>query len=414
MQFSRDTKRFLLLLSAFTVGLSLLVSHFGSVGTWLLGLYSTLSPFIVGACLAFILSVPMHLFDRLLSRETKKGTSLLNARARRAVSLILAILLCLLLIMLFCMIVLPQLVDTVSSLAGMVMRFVPTAQQWITEFTVWLQKYPEANAIISPYIPDVNQMASTFISLVQQYAGTAATTIVSQVSSFFGNMTNVIISFVFAIYVLLEKEALGRQSKKLIYAFLPRRFCDSTLRVASMAHKTFFSYVTIQCTEALILGGLCFAGMLLFRFPYALVISVTMVFCALIPIYGAIISCVLGAFLVLFVNPMQAIWFVVFILVLQQLETNLIYPRVVSTSINLPSMWVLLAVTAGGGLFGIAGMVTAVPITSIVYTLLGEAAGKRLTQREITPDDFYTPPKTNAKQPPATQKKPLHSRKKPL
>jgi len=127
--------------------------------------------------------------------------------------------------------------------------------------------------------------------------------------------------------------------------------------------------------------------MLLFRFPHALVISVIMLVCALIPIYGAIISCVLGAFLVLIESPMQAIGFVVFVLVLQQLETNLIYPRVVSTSINLPSMWVLLAVTVGGGVFGIVGMLTAVPITSITYTLLGNAANRRLAARNLPTDD---------------------------
>jgi len=127
--------------------------------------------------------------------------------------------------------------------------------------------------------------------------------------------------------------------------------------------------------------------MLLFRFPHALVISVIMLVCALIPIYGAIISCVLGAFLVLIESPMQAIGFVVFILVLQQLETNLIYPRVVSTSINLPSMWVLLAVTVGGGLFGIVGMLTAVPFTSIAYTLLAEQTRDRLIERNLDPND---------------------------
>ena len=158
-------------------------------------------------------------------------------------------------------------------------------------------------------------------------------------------------------------------------------------RVAKMTHKTFFSYVTIQCTEALILGALCFVGMLLFRFPHALVISTIMLFCALIPIYGAIFSCVIGAFLVLIEAPIQALWFVVFILVLQQIETNLIYPRVVSTSINLPSMWVLLAVTVGGGIFGIVGMLITVPITSIAYTLLGEATHDRLEERGIIIED---------------------------
>lgn len=388
MQLSKDTKRFLVRLAAFTVLLTLVVRHFASIGTWLGNIVSALSPFIIGACFAFLLSVPMRLFDRLLNRKTKKGQPLLSDKRRRPVTLVLALLLVVLLFVLFGVIVLPQLIDTVSSLASSVMHFVPIAQSWIAQLREWLTQYPEVAAIVDPYLPDVNQLASTFISFVQKYAGIIASTVVSNVSSLFGSATDVIISFVFAIYVLLQRDSLSRQCKKLLYAFLPKDFCDETLRVASMTHKTFFSYVTIQCTEAVILGVLCFIGMVIFRFPYALVISTIMVFCALIPIYGAIISCVIGAFLVLFNNPIQAVWFVVFILVLQQIETNLIYPRVVSTSINLPSMWVLLAVTVGGGLFGVIGMITAVPITSIVYTLLGEIAGKRLAARHLTVEDF--------------------------
>ena len=197
----------------------------------------------------------------------------------------------------------------------------------------------------------------------------------------------------FAIYILLQTSTLSRQSKKLLYAFMPKRFCDDTLTVARLTHRTFFSYVTIQCTEAAILSALCFGGMLLFRFPHALVISIIMLVCALIPIYGAIISLVIGAFLVLIESPMQAIGFVVFILVLQQVETNLIYPRVVSTSINLPSMWVLLAVTVGGGLFGIVGMLTAVPFTSIAYTLLAQETRERLIARNLNPNDPSSPKK---------------------
>jgi len=384
MQLSRETKRFLISLAAFTVALVLCVNHFSVIGTWLLAALATFSPFIVGGCLAFIISVPMRLFDRILSKKSKAGNPLIADKKRRPVSLILAILLVFLLLSLFGMIVMPQIVDTVTSLAGSIMRFVPTAQRWITEIMGWLENYPEIHDAIAPMIPDLNQLASTLITFVQQYAGIVASSIVTNVSVIFGSVTDVIISFVFAIYILLQTETLSRQCKKMLYAFLPKAFCDRVVGVARLAHRTFFSYVTIQCTEAAILGGLCFIGMLLFRFPHALVISVIMVFCALIPIYGAIISCIVGAFLVLIESPMQAIGFMAFILILQQLETNLIYPRVVSTSINLPSMWVLLAVTVGGGIFGIAGMLTAVPVTSIAYTLISEAANKRLGQRGLS------------------------------
>lgn len=384
MQLSRDTKRFFLFLSAFTVALFLCVNHVSAIAQWLASALMLLSPFVIGSCLAFIISVPMRLFDRILSRKGKKGRPLIQDQTRKPVSMVLSILLILLLLALFGSIVLPQLLDTVASLAGSVMRFVPTAQRWITETLTWLEGYPEIHDVIAPLVPDLNQLASSLIAFVQRYAGIAVSSLVSNVSSLFGSATDVIISFVFAIYILLQTKTLSRQSKKLLYAFLPKRFCDDVITIARMAHKTFFSYVTIQCTEAVILGALCFAGMIIFRFPHALVISVIMLFCALIPIYGAIISCVIGAFLVLIESPMQAIGFVAFILILQQLETNLIYPRVVSTSINLPSMWVMLAVTVGGGMFGVAGMLTAVPICSIAYTLLAEAARVRLTKKNLS------------------------------
>jgi len=391
MQLSRDTKRFLIFLALFTIALVLGVNHIAAIAAWFSSLLSALSPFIVGACMAFIISVPMKLYDRILSKKTKKGTPVVSEQKRTGVSLILSLVSLLLVLCLFVGIVMPQLVSTLTSLAGSIMRFVPTAQRWITNLMTWLEGYPEIHDAIAPMIPDLNQMASSLISLVQRYAGAAVSSIVSNVSSLFSSATDVIISFVFAIYILLQTDSLSRQCKKMLYAFLPKDFCDDMVSVARLAHKTFFSYVTIQCTEALILGGLCFAGMLIFRFPHALVISVIMIFCALIPIYGAIFSCIIGAFLVLIESPMHALGFIAFILILQQIETNLIYPRIVSTSINLPSMWVLLAVTVGGGIFGVVGMITAVPITSITYTLLGRAARKRLISRNINPDDPLGP-----------------------
>jgi len=396
MQLSKDTKRFFVLLTAFTVGLILCVNHIAAIANWVTTAIALLSPFVVGGCLAFIISVPMRLFDKLLSKTGKHGRPIVKDHTRKPLSMVLAILLILLLLVLLGRIVVPQLLDTAASLAGSLMHFVPTAQRWITEIMTWLEGYPEIHNAVAPMVPDLNQLAGSIISFVQKYAGIVASSLVSNVSSLFGSATDVIISFVFAIYILLQTSTLSRQSKKLLYAFLPRRFCDDILMVARMAHRTFFSYVTIQCTEAVILGALCFVGMVIFRFPHALVISVIMLFCALIPIYGAIISCVIGAFLVLIESPMQAIGFIVFILVLQQLETNLIYPRVVSTSINLPSMWVMLAVTVGGGMFGVVGMLTAVPICSIAYTLLAEAARVRLTEKNLS---VYDPAPHEKKEP---------------
>lgn len=391
MQLSRDTKRFLFSLSVFTVALVLCVINFSDVGNWLGRLLENFSPFIIGGCIAFILSVPMSLFNKLLSKKNKKGKALMKPGKRKLVSLLLSILFVFLLIGIFSGLVVPQIIITISALADSLMNFVSTAQLFISDVLTWLEEYPEIHDAVAPVIPDLDKMASTIINVVQRSVLTLASTLPGKISSLFGSVKNVIISFVFAVYVLLQTESLSRQCKKLVYAFLPKRFCDDVLNVARLAHKTFFSYVAIQCTEAAILSGLCFLGMLIFRFPHALVISVIMLFGALIPIYGAIFSCVIGAFLVLIESPMKAIGFVLFILILQQIETNLIYPRVVSTAINLPSMWVLLAVTVGGGLFGIPGMMTAVPIVSITYTLLGDAANKRLSARGLSVYDPAPP-----------------------
>ena len=250
MQLSKDTKRFLLSLSAFTVALVLCVIHFREVGGWLGASLAAFSPFVVGGCIAFILSVPMRLFDRLLSKENKKGNPLVRPGKRKLLSLILAILLVFLLLFIFSSIVLPQLVSTVTALAGSIMRFVPTAQQWFNNLLTGLEEYPEIHDAVAPMIPDLNKVAASLISIVQRYAGTVVSSLAANVSSLFGSMTDVIISFVFAVYVLLQTESLSRQCKKLIYAFLPKRFCDDVLSIARLAHKTFFSYVAIQCTEA--------------------------------------------------------------------------------------------------------------------------------------------------------------------
>ena len=293
MQLSRDTKRFLFSLSAFTVALVLCVINFSDVGNWLGRLLENFSPFIIGGCIAFILSVPMSLFNKLLSKENKKGKALMKPGKRKLVSLLLSILFVFLVIGIFSGLVVPQIISTISALADSLMSFVSSAQLFISNVLTWLEEYPEIHDAVAPIIPDLDKMASTLISVVQRSVLTLVSTLPGKISSLFGSVKNVIISFVFAVYVLLQTESLSRQCKKLVYAFLPKHFCDDVLNVARLTHKTFFSYVAIQCTGAAILSGLCFIGMLIFRFPHALVISVIMLFGALIPIYGAIFSCVI-------------------------------------------------------------------------------------------------------------------------
>ena len=191
------------------------------------------------------------------------------------------------------------------------------------------------------------------------------------------------VSFCFAVYILTQKERLGTQARMLLYAFAPRPRADRVVEVAGLAHRTFSKFISGQCTEAVILGSLFAVAMTLCRMPYVLLISVLIAFTALIPIFGAFIGCGVGAFLILVDDPIQALWFVVLFLCLQQIEGNLIYPHVVGSSVGLPSIWVLAAVTVGGSLMGIAGMLVMIPLASVCYSLLRATTHARLRSRGI-------------------------------
>lgn len=199
---------------------------------------------------------------------------------------------------------------------------------------------------------------------------------------------NSIMGFVFAIYMLLRKETLARQAKQITYAFLPRKAADEALYIGRLSNEMFSHFVTGQCTEAVIIGLLCLLGMSILKMPYATMISILVGFTALIPVFGAFIGTAAGAFLILMVQPIKALWFVLFIIVLQQVEGNVIYPRVVGSSIGLPALWVMLAVLVGGTAGGVLGMLISVPLSSVIYCLIGRAAKMRLSEKKISVDDL--------------------------
>ena len=224
------------------------------------------------------------------------------------------------------------------------------------------------------------------MSFFQNGAGSVLNSTMSAIGSIVSGMATFVIAFVFSCYVLLQKEKLSVQVKKVIYAFFSEKRAEWMLEVGSLASKAFSSFFTGQCVEALILGCMFFIVMSILNMPYTLLISVLIAFTALIPIFGAFIGCFIGAFLILMVDPMQMIIFVVTFLILQQIEGNLIYPKVVGSSVGLPSIWVLAAVTIGGSLMGVVGMLIFIPITSVVYTLFRASVYKHLRkkQRDIT------------------------------
>lgn len=334
-----------------------------------------LAPFLLGGAIAFILNVPMaRIQKRLFGRAAPGGTL---ERAAAPISLLVTILFVLCILGLVVVVVLPELASTVASLSKQIpevlanfeARFAenPEIFQWLEEIQLnWDEIFDQ---IISFFYRGVNTMFGSTLS--------AAKGIVSGFATFF-------IAFVFACYILLQKATLGRQARKLFFAYLKKERAESVLRICGLTYRTFANFLTGQCLEAVILGVMFFLSMTLLRFPYALLVGVLVAFTALIPIFGAFIGCAVGAFLILTVNPTQALAFIALFLVLQQVEGNLIYPHVVGSSVGLPSIWVLAAVSLGGSLMGIVGMLVFIPIVSVLYTLLRENVHARLEKKNLT------------------------------
>ena len=256
--------------------------------------------------------------------------------------------------------------------------FVPDAQRFLEELF-------KDNSEISEWLEglnlNVNQLVNQAVSFFQNGAGDMLNSTMSAIGSIVSGVTTFVIAFVFACYVLLQKEKLRVQVTKVMYAYMPEKRVKWSLEVCSLTAKSFSSFLTGQCVEALILGTMFFIVMSVINMPYALLVAVLIAFTALIPIFGAFIGCVVGGFLILMVDPLKALIFVIVFLILQQIEGNLIYPKVVGASVGLPSIWVLAAVTIGGNLMGVVGMLIFIPIVSVIYTLFRTSVYKRLKKQ---------------------------------
>lgn len=380
MNLNRETMKKLMLLIAFTilllVGIQRLDAVFGALGfLWGIGF-----PFVLGGAIAFILNVPMTALEGWLFPQEKTAKSKLGRKLARPLSLVLAIVLVLGVISLVIFVVVPELGATVVSLGATVEAFLPKAQEWLEDIFSYNEQIV---AWIDSLEMNWEKIMETAWNFFRSGAGSVLSSTMTVARTIISAVTNFFIGFVFACYVLLQKEKLGEQSRKLLRAVFPKKQVDYILHVCSLSHRTFSSFITGQCMEAVILGAMFFVAMSLLRFPYALLVGVLVAFTALIPIFGAFIGCVVGAFLILMVSPAQALGFIVLFQVLQQIEGNLIYPRVVGNSVGLPAIWVLVAVTVGGNLMGIVGMLIFIPMVSVLYTLLREWMYGRLEKKKL-------------------------------
>lgn len=378
MKLDKENMRKMRELILFTIIILIALWNYKMIFDAIVFILGIVLPFLVGGAIAFVLNVPMSFFEEKIFYNRHLKDKKIANRLARPVSLVLTIAVLIGVVVLVMFVVIPELTKTILSLGKTIQAFVPEAQRFLEAL---FTDNSEIRAWLDSLNLDVDQIMNSAVSFFQNGAGNVLNSTVSAIGSIVSGVTTFVIAFVFACYVLLQKEKLRVQVQKVLYAFLPDKKVESVMEVCSLTSKTFSSFLAGQCVEALILGTMFFVVMSIINMPYALLVGVLIAFTALIPIFGAFIGCFVGAFLILMVDPLQALIFVIMFLVLQQIEGNFIYPKVVGSSVGLPSIWVLAAVTIGGSLMGVVGMLIFIPIVSVIYTLFRSSVYKRLGKK---------------------------------
>ncbi len=337
-------------------------------------------PFLIGGGIAFVLNVPMHFIEEKLFGQKKLKGNKTAKKFARPVSFLLTLIFVFGIIFLVMFIVIPELTSTIANVGVTIQREIPKLLAYAEEL---FQNNEEIVQWIESIEFNWNKIFEGMVGFFTTGAGSVMDSTFAVARTIVNGVTTFAIGFIFACYILLQKERLHVQVKKIGYAFMPKDWVEIIAAISSMAYKTFSHFLTGQCVEAVILGTMFFIAMTIFRMPYALLVGVLIAFTALIPIFGAFIGCVVGAVLIFMVSPMQAVMFVILFFVLQQIEGNLIYPHVVGNSVGLPSIWVLVAVSIGGSLMGILGMLIFIPMVSVIYSLFRGIVNRRLERRNI-------------------------------
>ena len=366
-------------LIVFTVFLVVTLWKFDVVLDVLKTIWGIIFPFVLGGAIAYVINVPMSFLEKKIFKKVKKENKTVGKLAR-PISLFLTIVLAVGVIALVIFGVIPQLTRTMGTLMTSIADFIPQMQSWIREFS---NNNQEIMKLLEQVQFNPDQAIKWGIGFLGNGAGNMINTTMSAVSSIVSGLATFFIALSFACYVLCQKEKLHVQIRKVLFAFLPKKKADTFLKVCSLTYRTFANFLTGQCLEAVILGCMFVVVLSILRIPYALLIGVLIAFTALVPVFGAFIGCAAGSFLIFMISPKQAIVFIIVFLVLQQIEGNLIYPHVVGESVGLPSIWVLAAVTIGGNLMGIIGMLIFIPLLSVFYTIFREFVYLRLKKQHI-------------------------------
>ncbi len=380
---NKKTVTYVLGIVTFTLVLSWILNHSSDFSGLIEKVLALFSPFLIGACFAFIVNTVLRPLEKLWDKVPEKKRTKLFNKAKRPVCLTMSTLIVFGVVFAVIFMIVPQLVETVNSLIEMLPQYVKNVEGLIDKF----YSFAERHNVSLPALELNWVKVSEFLNkLVNNYADSFINKTVEITTSIVTAIVNIIIALFFSLYVLAQKEKIGKHIRKFLYATRPKKKAEKVIDFVHMTSDTFTKFVTGQLLEAVIIGVLCFIGMLIFKMPYAALISVLIGFTALIPVFGAFIGTIVGALLILLVDPMTAVWFVVFILVLQQLETNLIYPKVVGKTVGLPGILVLVSVTVGGSAFGIVGMLFSVPVCTVLFCVFKEFVAKKLKGKEIPED----------------------------
>ena len=364
-------KKTIMWLIAYTLLLTFALFNLDYIFNFLGYIFKILSPFILGAVIAFVLNVLLNQIENNLFKGCFKRKKTL----KRGISVVLSLLIIIMALGFIIFLVVPELKNAAEI-------FVDNLPTYIDQLTITLDNFGIDNEKIGSIAESLNSLRNVVTDFVVDNKGDFVGTTINIATSIISSITNLVIAIVFAIYILVQKEELIEQFNRVMKAYVKEDKIKKINDVFTLSNKIGSNFISGQCLEALIIGLLCFLGMTILRLPYAPTISVLVGFTALIPVFGAFIGTIIGAFLILMVDPFKAVMFVIFILVLQQFEGNLIYPKVVGKSVGLPGIWVLVAVTVGASIGGIGGMLISVPLCSILYSLLETNVNLRLKKKE--------------------------------
>lgn len=367
-------KKTIMQLILFTVVIIFTFVNIEALWNFFMYIIKVFMPFIIGAIIAFVLNVLLNVVENKLFKKLNEKNSKIWRKIKRPTSVITTFVIIIAIIAFVLGLLIPQLQNTVEI-------FTDNIDSYKEQSVELLDKIGISNKDIKKFINGLDDIQGELTTYLDNNKEEIMQTTVGVASTVIGTITSFVLGIVFAIYILLKKEDLARQSKKILKAYLPEKREKRIREICEVSNTTFGNFISGQCLEALIIGILCFIGMLILQIPYASTISVLVGFTALIPVFGAFIGTAIGAFLILMVDPTKAIIFIIFIIILQQIEGNLIYPKVVGKSVGLPGLWVMVAVTVGASIAGILGMLVSVPLCSVLYGIIKTNVNARIDEK---------------------------------